>query len=322
MSTFTATVPVLLSAALSAAAPAYELVPTTEFIRSEKSAEGLSGIAFAGGRDWWCVEDRTATLCRFTVKFDDEGSVESFVLAGSVKLEGCVDVEACAVDPLRKGVIYVADEKNSSVSAHDVKSGRRLETVRMPGDFKRQIRINRSLESLAISPDGLTMWTANEDTLVSDGECAGAGRGGNVRIMRFVRSGAGAEWKFSGWCFYATDPAEGEQYKGSIFSGLVELADPGDGTLLALEREMSRKNPLFPSFRSRIYSFKPLTGGEKIPKSLIWGEDTFISNYEGMGLGPAGAGGARRLMMVADGGGEAVEAVRSFLLKPVPPDGK
>jgi hypothetical protein len=138
-----------------------------------------------------------------------------------------------------------------------------------------------------------------------------------VRILAFSRSRAGAAWKFDGWSMYPTDPAGGEPFKGMLFSGLVSLADLGDGRLLALEREMSRKNPLFPSFRGRLYVFRPAAGkgGGAVEKNLVWGEDMFLSNYEGMALCPPDSSGARRLVMVSDGGGEAVEAVRSFLLK-------
>jgi hypothetical protein len=303
-----------VSAAVCAAA---DIVQTEEFIRSAGGPEGLSGLTLDRKGRWWSVDDRGGMLYECRIGFGQDGSVVKFDHVTSVKLEGCTDIEDCAADPLRENVIYVSDEKTSEISAHDVVTGRRIETVAMPGDFSRNVRKNRSLESLAISPDGLTMWTANEDTLVNDGKCADAKSGGKVRIMRFVRKAAGKPWQFAGWNFYVTDPAGGKPYKGMIHSGLVALADRGDGTLLALEREMSLKNPLFPSFRGRIYEIRPSSvDGAKVDKRRLWGDDTFIFNYEAMALTPADADGVRRLVTVSDGGGSAGEAVSAFLLKP------
>jgi hypothetical protein len=312
---FSALAAVAFSSAVFAAG--IEVVPTVELIRGENGPEGLSGITVDRKGRWWAVDDRSAKLYRATVDFDKSGSVARFAVSGGIRLEGREDVEGCASDPLRADVIYVSDEKRSTVSAHDVKTGKLLEEIAMPGDFRSQVRLNRSLEALCISSDGLRMWTANEDTLRCDGERASSKNGGKVRILAFSRSGAGAAWKFDGWSMYPTDPAGGEPFKGMLFSGLVSLADLGDGRLLALEREMSRKNPLFPSFRGRLYVFRPTAGkgGGAVEKKLVWGEDMFLSNYEGMALCPPDSSGARRLVMVSDGGGEAVEAVRSFLLK-------
>lgn len=311
---FSALAAVAFSSAVFAAG--IEVVPTVELIRGENGPEGLSGITVDRKGRWWVVDDRSAKLYRATVDFDKSGSVAKFAVSGGIRLEGREDAEGCAADPLRADVIYVSDEKRSTVSAHDVKTGKLLEEIAMPGDFRSQVRLNRSLEALCISSDGLRMWTANEDTLKCDGERATSKNGGRVRILRFSRSRAGAAWKFDGWSLYQTDPAGGEQFKGMLFSGLVSLADLGDGRLLALEREMSRKNPLFPSFRGRLYVFRPMTGKDgTVEKKLVWGDDMFLSNYEGMALCPPDSSGVRRLLMVSDGGGEAVEAVRSFLLK-------
>lgn len=311
---FSALAAVAFSSAVSAAG--IEVVPTVELIRGENGPEGLSGITVDRKGRWWAVDDRSAKLYRCAVEFDGSGAVAKFAVSGGVKLEGREDAEGCAADPLRADVVYVSDEKRSAISAHDVKTGRLLEEIPMPGDFRSQVRLNRSLEALCISSDGLRMWTANEDTLKCDGKRATSKNGGKVRILAFSRSRAGAAWKFDGWSMYHTDPAGGEPFKGMLFSGLVSLADLGDGRLLALEREMSRKNPLFPSFRGRLYVFRPMTGKDgTVEKKLVWGDDMFLSNYEGMALCPPDSSGVRRLLMVSDGGGEAVEAVRSFLLK-------
>lgn len=311
-----------LTAALAAPLPhtaltaQFEVETTVEFIRDENGPDELSGITRGSDARWWAVDDRTGKLYPCRVGFDRSGSVEKFEVSEGVGLEGCSDAEGCAADPLRADIVYVSDEKNTSVTAHDVKTGKRVEKVVLPEEFRSNVRWNRSIEALCISPDGLRLWAANEDTLKCDGECATDQKGGTVRILAFTRKGAGAPWKFSGWSRYPTDAIGGKPFRNRTMSGLVSLADLGDGSLLALEREMSRKNPLFPSFRSRIYRFRPAAAdGGEVAKELLWGDDVFFSNYEGMALCPADGGASRRLVLVSDGGGEAVESVRTLILK-------
>lgn len=307
-----------LAAPLSrtALAAQFEVETTVEFIRDENGPDELSGITRGSDARWWAVDDRTGKLYPCRVGFDRSGSVEKFEVSEGVGLEGCSDAEGCAADPLRADIVYVSDEKNTSVTAHDVKTGKRVEKVVLPEEFRSNVRWNRSIEALCISPDGLRLWAANEDTLKCDGECATDQKGGTVRILAFTRKGAGAPWKFSGWSRYPTDAIGGKPFRNRTMSGLVSLADLGDGSLLALEREMSRKNPLFPSFRSRIYRFRPAAAaGGEVAKELLWDDDVFFSNYEGMALCPADGGASRRLVLVSDGGGEAVESVRTLILK-------
>jgi hypothetical protein len=294
----------------------FEVETTVEFIRDENGPDELSGITRGSDARWWAVDDRTGKLYPCRVGFDRSGSVEKFEVSEGVGLEGCSDAEGCAADPLRADIVYISDEKNTSVTAHDVKTGKRVEKVVLPEEFRSNVRWNRSIEALCISPDGLRLWAANEDTLKCDGECATDQKGGTVRILAFTRKGAGAPWKFSGWSRYPTDAIGGKPFRNRTISGLVSLADLGDGSLLALEREMSRKNPLFPSFRSSLYRFLPAAAaGGEVAKELLWGDDVFFSNYEGMALCPADGGASRRLVLVSDGGGEAVESVRTLILK-------
>ena len=294
----------------------FEVETTVEFIRDENGPDELSGITRGSDARWWAVDDRTGKLYPCLVGFDRSGSVEKFEVSEGVGLEGCADAEGCAADPLRADIVSVSDEKNTSVTAHDVKTGKCVEKVVLPEEFRSNVRWNRSIEALCISPDGLRLWAANEDTLKCDGECATDQKGGTVRILAFTRKGAGAPWKFSGWSRYPTDAIGGKPFRNRTISGLVSLADLGDGSLFALEREMSRKNPLFPSFRSRLYRFRPAAAaGGEVAKELLWGDDVFFSNYEGMALCPADGGASRRLVLVSDGGGEAVESVRTLILK-------
>ena len=280
-----------------------------EFTR-ETDPEGLSGI---GGNLYFCVDDRGGLLHEVEMLLGDEGGVESFAVKRSVRLEGRVDLEGCACDPL-DGRVWVADEKDTSVRQFDPETGRETARVELPEVFGKNVRPNRSIEGLAVTPDGFRMYAVNEDTLVCDGSPADETDGGVVRIQEFVRSRKGAKWVPTRQFRYRTDCIEGSRFKGVAISGVSGLCAPGNGTLLVLEREMSLKNPLFPSFRARLYEVDLDTDALEPRKRVVWDEDTMFANYEGVCLGPVLENGTRTLILVSDGGGEAEEKVLVLLV--------
>ena len=278
-----------------------------EFDR-DPDPEGLSGIAHVGGNRYLSVDDRGGLLHELELVLDEEGDVKSCKVTRSVALEGRVDLEGCAYDPL-DGRIWVSDECDTTIRQFDPETGRETARVAVPEVFERSIRRNRSFEGLSISPDGFRMYVANEDTLTCDGGPADETKGGIVRIQEFVRTGKDAKWMPTRQFRYRTDPVEGMKYKGTAISGVAGLCAPGDGTLLVLEREMSQKSPLFPSFRGRLYEIDLDTDAVEPQKRLLWDENTMFANYEGICLGPKLKSGAQSLVLVSDGGGEAEEKV-------------
>ena len=134
-------------------------------------------------------------------------------------------------------------------------------------------------------------------------------RGGVVRIQEFVRTGKGAKWVPTRQFRYRTDRIEGSRFSGLAISGVAGLCAPVNGTLLVLEREMSQKNPLYPSFRARLYEIDLDTEAIEPQKRLLWGEDTMFANYEGICLGPELKNGTKTLVLVSDGGGSADESL-------------
>ena len=278
-----------------------------EFDR-DPQPEGLSGISCSGGDRYFCVDDRGGLLHEVEMLLGDEGGVESFTVKRSVRLEGRVDLEGCAYDPL-DGRIWVSDEKDTSIRQFDPESGRETAQAELPEVFRKNVRSNRSVEGLSITPDGFRMYVANEDTLSCDGAPADETAGGVVRIQEFVRTGKGAKWLPTRQFRYRTEPIEGTKFRGTAISGVAGLCALGDGTLMVLEREMSQKNPLFPSFRGRIYEIDLDTDAIEPQKRLLWDEDTMFANYEGICLGPVLKDGRHTLILVSDGGGEAEEKV-------------
>ena len=276
-----------------------------EFER-DPEPEGLSGISRIGGDRYFSVDDRGGILHELEIVQNEDGEIGSCTVKRSIRLEGRTDLEGCAYDPL-DGRVWVSDEHDTSVRQFDPETGRETARVAVPEVFGKNIRRNRSFEGLTIAPDGYRMYVANEDTLACDGKPADAAAGGVVRIQEFVRAGKGARWMPTRQFRYRTDPVEGAGFRGTAISGVAGLCATGDGMLLVLEREMSQKNPLFPSFRGRLYEIGLDTDAIEPGKRLLWDEDTMFANYEGICLGPELKNGCRSLVLVSDGGGKAEE---------------
>lgn len=284
-----------------------------EFSRDEEP-EGLSGIARIGGNRYFSVDDRGGMLHELEIVLNDAGDDGACTVKRSVRLEGRTDLEGCAYDPLN-GWIWVSDEHDTTITAFNPETGKEVARVDVPEAYRKNVVANRSFEGLTISPDGFRMFVVNEDTLKCDGRTADEQSGGIVRVQEFVRTGKDAKWLPTRQFRYRTDAVEGSKYEGIALSGVAGLCAPGDGTLLLLEREMSQKNPLFPSCRARLYEVDLDTVAVEPEKRLVWEEDTMFANYEGICLGPVLKGGVQTLVLVSDGGGSAEEKVLVLALR-------
>ena len=260
--------------------------------RSE-GPEGASAVTHVSRDVYFCVDDRGGWLHEVSISIG-EGEV-SFRTNRAVRLEGRKDLEGCAYDPLTRSV-WVSDESDTSVRAFDPSTGRQVAALDIPEVYRRNVRRHRSLESLTISPDGLRLYTANEENLKCDATNV-------VRIQEFARKGAGDAFRPARQFFYGVDPAGGTAFGKRTFSGVSSLIAMSDGSLLVLEREFSVK--VLPSFRIRLYRVVPGKAG----KSLVWEESSTFSNYEGMCLGPKLPDGRQSIVLVSDGGAGALEKV-------------
>ena len=267
--------------------------------------EGLSAVSRIDGDRYYCVDDRGGMLYEATIALRD-GAV-AFSTNRAVRLKGRVDIEGCAYDPLT-GNVWVSDEDDTSVRAFDPATGREVASLDVPEVYLKNARRNRSLESLAISPDGLRLYTANEESLRCDATNV-------VRIQEFVRGGARDAFRPARQFRYTVDPAGGKPFGKRTVSGVSALLALDDGSLLVLEREFSVK--ILPSFRIRIYRITPGAEG----KTLLWEEPSTFSNYESMCLGPRLPDGRQSLVLVSDGGAGALETVRVLAVSGAPARG-
>ena len=123
------------------------------------------------------------------------------------------DAEGIALDP-RTGALWISDEAGPTIAEYGLGGVATGRTAPVPAVQRSYKRGNRSLEALTVSPDGLTMWTANEQALTCDGESSDGNTTVStvVRLTRFTRATAQADWEAAGEWAYACDPCGGSNY--------------------------------------------------------------------------------------------------------------
>jgi len=209
------------------------------------------------------------------------------------------------------------------------------------------IRNNLAFESLTLSTDGRTLYTATENALVQDGPAASVSTGSPSRILSFdVATGAaGAEFA------YHVEPVAKPPNPtgGFATNGLVELLAVGDGQFIAVERSFAvgaatpGDGPFGPTGNTiRIYKvdargatdvsgFASLDGASytAVTKTLLLdlsdlrnddGSVLALDNIEGIALGPR-FDGKQTLMLVSDnnfGATQFTQFVALSLNAPIP----
>jgi hypothetical protein len=286
----------------------YSIKKLGSLSRGEEVGKGLSGITRVSDTEYWCVEDRGGKLHQYELLLNDDGEPEKFELKRTVNAKKSGDAESCEYDPLTSR-IWLADEYDRFVKSYNRETGEPVDDLVFPEIFKKHMVYNKFFEAMTMSKDGLTLWVMNEDTLKCDGAVAKQGKGGKVRIQEFVRRDGKSPWQTGRQFFYLTDPVDGKPYKNLMLSGVSSMQALDDGSLLVLEHEMSMKNPIFPTFRCRIYRVIPGESGATLSKELLWGGNTGFANYEGLCFGPTLKNGRRTLVMVTDAGNHTEDLV-------------
>lgn len=214
------------------------------------------------------------------------------------------------------------------------RNGRFREALAVPERFvpepegpqRRGVRDNAAFESLTLAPGGAVLFTAAEAPLVQDAERPSFGRGGETRLVEYVRQGEG--FVPAREFVYALEPVAGtgfdfEPNRGE--NGLVELLAIGGDELLALERAFVQEAArggrsanvirLFhvtldgatdvsalPSLRGATYrrASKRLlldlsTLAARLPPELAR-----LENFEALAFGPRGPDGRATLLVASD----------------------
>ena len=184
------------------------------------------------------------------------------------------------------------------------------------------VRNNAAFESLTISPDRRTLYTATENSLFQDGTIATTTTGTNSRIVQYNLATGLAEKEY----IYQTDRVAVTPTPATAFAtnGLVDLlAIDNRGTMLALERSFSTGAPgtgttikiyeiSLPgaSDISSIDSLASLTpvqlaALQPVQKRLLLNLDalelpTGLDNIEGLAFGAKLADGRQSIVLVSD----------------------
>ncbi len=257
----------------------------------------LSGLAHVGGGQYLAVADSGATLHTLQVDIDPNTALVTNVSASPtpVVLTPGSDLEGIAWRA-STGTVFVSDETGAKIREYNPTTGAQVGSITVPSiyDF---VRPNQSLESLTLSPDESSFWTANESALSVDGPTPTPSAGSLVRLQRF--NGAGqADAQFA----YLTDPG--------LLLGVVELLVLPTGELLVMERKFGAGG-----FEASLFvvdlngatdtSAEPTllsAGISPVGKTLLWNRVTGL-NFEAVAIGPALSGGDLSLLLTSDGSG-------------------
>jgi hypothetical protein len=230
---------------------------------------------------------------------------------------------------LTSAVFTISNENGPHVYEIDA-AGQLISRVPLPTHFNR-IRLNLSLESLAVADAGRYVMTANEQALDGDGPPSTSEVGTLVRILRYDR----ATMETIEWA-YRTDPVPAAGLTGD--NGVAEIAAISPSELLVLERSfvagLGNRIRIYrvlieePSDILSVDSLSPETPvlsktlvldlatlpDDDFPSGLQPQPNRILDNFEGMALGPRLADGRQVLFLVSDDNKRATQVPRLLVL--------
>lgn len=302
---------------------------------------GLSDLAYTGRQGvYYAVVDNgpeadsSARFYTLSIPVRRGGLGEPEVLDVTVLRDGdgepftASDFDGEGLALTRRGDLLVSSETEPSIRRFS-RGGRLLEELPVPRRFLVAPagggRTNQTFESLALSPNGRSLFTANEGFLQADGETAD-GRD-RIRILRYEDRGPGG-FRPAGEFYYLADPN----------LGVVEIVALSEDELLVLER----------GFRSgvgntvRVYGVSlkgaedvsdrvslAASGAEPLEKDLLVDlgacpeggaespgtqQNELLDNFESLEMGPRLPGGRRSLVLVSDDNFNDVQVTRVVAL--------
>ncbi len=334
----------LSATAASAATPqlryiGQQILPTATFFGGTQVG-GLSGIDFTGGNSYVAISDDRSQVnpARFYSLDLNLTSTAftgvNFTAVRSFKTPGGSNYPILQIDPesirrLSNGhYLYTSEgDTNNNINAfvrEAAADGSYVRDLSVPNDFQQTgpagttgIRNNLAFESLTLSADGGTVYTATENALRQDGPAASFGVGSPSRILSFDTAtgtpGAQFVYNVSAVANATTPPGQFST------NGLVELLSLGAGQFIAVERSFVTgfTTPTSTTGNSiQLYlvdttgatdvsGFASLTGQTytAVTKSLLLDLDTLnipLDNIEGITFGQTLENGRRSLILVSD----------------------
>ncbi|MFC0266589.1 esterase-like activity of phytase family protein [Kushneria aurantia] len=285
---------------------------------------GLSGLVRDGSGGYLAISDDRSDLASarfYSLRMDlgdgrlDDGDVY-FTDVTSLRRDDGDFFDTGMIDPegiawREDGTLYVSSEGDSSQGiapfiGHFGRDGQLLSQLELPqafipdGEGTYGVRNNQALESLTLTPDGDTLFSATEQALVQDGPAGDSESGSSSRILQYDVQTGRVEHQY-------VYPTEANQF------GLVEMIALDDQHLLALERNYFpdvgntiRLYEIDLSNASDINGVDSLEGVQNVrpaDKRLVADLGDYgiqPDNVEGMSLGPRLADGRQSLVLVSD----------------------
>jgi hypothetical protein len=295
-------------------------------LENDPQKEGLSGLARINDNEYYVVNDKFGLLHKAEIGMDlDTGMITNFERKTTVKLEKRIDLEAVVWDS-SNNVVIVVDERDCTIRSFNPDTGKEVGNIKVPEVYHSSSRIvNASFESLAMSPDGLCLWTCNESALRKDGPEACADSGTDVRIQRYRRTDLSSPWVPDGQWVYQTEKNPSIMLANKRVCGIAELLVMPDGKLVALERRLKFAKWTLPSIVCGLYeidfegatdvsSFTTLRNAEfkRVKKKCLFSANTGFGIYEGVSFGPTLNDGSKTLILISDGDEGATSRLMSF----------
>ncbi len=294
---------------LALAALSFAEMPTIARVASqseftlESPITDLSGLAWGGGDSFYAVSDKRSAILPVTLRIDPAtGAITSGEFGAPMPVPAkASDFEGVAYFTESRR-FFVATESPPSVFTYRVGEAG-VRNLPLPPIFARA-RKGLGMESLTRDAKTQHFWTANEEALASDGPVSDVGAGTVVRLLELD-----ATFRPRRQYAWRTETAAMRYGSGCGVSDLLLLPD---GTLVVMERGF-----IGLGLSVRLYAadfagatdvsqLDALDGATFTParKTLLFGEPTGFTNFEGLALGPMLADGTRSLILVADSNGE------------------
>ncbi|KOP27969.1 hypothetical protein AMR41_01995 [Hapalosiphon sp. MRB220] len=308
------------------------------FLFQKTEVGGLSGITYDPKNDLYYAisDDRSnkAAARFYTLKINlSKGSLQDgdVTIVGVTPLineagknfsPGSIDTEGIALTS--KSTIFISSEGDANqlinpfIKEFSLSSGSELRTLPIPNKFlpeksgKKGIRNNLAFESLTITPNENSLFTATENALIQDGSEAKPNISSPCRILQYNLLTNQPTKEF----LYQTEAiAPFLNFSRKFASGIPDLvALDNQGHFLSLERSFTGLGFYIALFQvsleraTDIHNINSLLASSSpnikpVQKKLLFDLrklDVFLDNVEGLTLGPKLPNGQRSLILVSD----------------------
>lgn len=312
--------------------------PTATFLNGVQIG-GLSGIVYdaANNRYLSISDDRSPAARWYDVSVDlssgalNQGGVTFNSSTNLLRPDGSqfvnltLDPEGIAIAP--NGNVWVSSEGDTSRGFQPFvnefsPAGQQVSALPIPAKFavtapavSTGVRNNLAFETLTLSPNGRSLFTATENALFQDGPVATVTTSTSCRILRFDTATGQPAQEF----VYVADPVAEPPVPANQFAtnGLVDMLALDETTFIAIERSFSVGAPgaqgtgnVIKIYEVSLAGASEVSGFDTLPqgfvpatKSLLFNLNDLnipVDNIEGITFGPVLPNGKQSIVLVSD----------------------